>query len=221
MNNVKRAILMAAGAVVAAVAVAGPASASAATQTVRPIIFPVTATTHVLTQAPGNGGIWATESVRRTDTVSGGAPVPASFCGTGATRCFAYSAIVQNHGTFRAYRFALTPNQFHPGRHIRSSVTGRVDWVTSFATFFASTAPHAFFVPPVLLRAVLRRGQLAGGVLPHRDQVQHAAHQLVPGDLQRLDQVRAAALDRLVLERARQPALRRQHPRLLAARKPP
>jgi hypothetical protein len=147
MNNVKRTILMAAGAVVAAVAVAGPASASAATQTVRPIIFPVTATTHVLTQALGNGGIWATESVRRTGTVSGGAPVPASFCGTGATRCFAYSAIVQDHGTFRAYRFALTPNQFHPGRHIRSSVTGRVDGVTSFATFFASTAPHAFFVP--------------------------------------------------------------------------
>ncbi|HYX58890.1 MAG TPA: hypothetical protein VE888_07760, partial [Streptosporangiaceae bacterium] len=52
----------------------------------------------------------------------------------------------QDTGSFRAYRFDLTPNQFIPGRHIRSVVTGRVDGSYSFA-FFASTAPSAFIVP--------------------------------------------------------------------------
>jgi hypothetical protein len=77
MNICKRTIIMAAGAVVAALAVTGPASASTAIQSVR---------------------------------------------------------------------FALTPNQFIPGRHIRSVVTGRVDGAYSLA-FFASTGPNTFIVP--------------------------------------------------------------------------
>ena len=130
----------------AALAVAGPASASTATQSVRSFIFPVKATTTVRTEANGNGGIWATVTVQRTATVSGGAPVLPSQCGPGASRCFAYSAVVKDTGSFRTYRFALTPNQFLPGRHIRSIVTGRVDGSYSFA-FFASTTPNAFIVP--------------------------------------------------------------------------
>ena len=85
MNICKRTIIMAAGAGVAALAVAGPAIASTATQSVRSFIFPVKATTTVRTQAFGNGGVWATVSVQRTATVSGGyrccrstaAPAPA------------------------------------------------------------------------------------------------------------------------------------------------
>lgn len=146
MNICKRTIIMAAGAAVAALAVAGPASASTATQTVRSFVFPVKATTTVRTQANGNGGIWATVTVQRTATVSGGAPVLPFHCGPGASRCFAYSAVVKDTGSFRTYRFALTPNQFIPGRHIRSVVTGRVDGSYSFA-FFASTTPNAFIVP--------------------------------------------------------------------------
>jgi hypothetical protein len=219
MNFCKRTIIMAAVAAVAALAVAGPASASTATQSVRSFIFPVKATTTVRTQANGNGGIWATVTVQRTATVSGGAPVLPSHCGPGASRCFAYSAVVKDTGSFRTYRFALTPNQFIPGRHIRSIVTGRVDGSYSFV-FYASTTPKRVHRPPVLLRAVLRRGRPAEAVLPVRYQVQPGAGHRLPGDLQRLDQVRAAALDRLVDERARQPALRREHPRLLAARKP-
>jgi hypothetical protein len=146
MNFCKRTIIMAAGAAVAARAVAGPASASTATQSVRSFIFPVKATTTVRTQANGNGGIWATVTVQRTATVSGGAPVLPSHCGPGASRCFAYSAVVKDTGSFRTYRFALTPNQFIPGRHIRSIVTGRVDGSYSFV-FFASTTPNAFIVP--------------------------------------------------------------------------
>lgn len=146
MNICKRTIIMAAGAAVAALAVAGPASASTTTQTVRSFIFPVKATTTVRTQANGNGGIWATVAVQRTATVSGGAPVLPFHCGPGASRCFAYSAVVKDTGSFRTYRFALTPNQFIPGRHIRSVVTGRVDGSYSFA-FFASTTPNAFIVP--------------------------------------------------------------------------
>ena len=138
--------------------------------------------------------------MQRTATVSGGIPVLPFDCGPGAIRCFGYSAVVKDTGSFRAYRFALTPNRFIPGRHIRSVVTGRVDGVYSFA-FFASTAPSAFIVP----------GQY---------QVQPVADHRLPGHLQRLDQVRAAALDRLVHEQARQPALGREHHRLLAARKP-
>jgi hypothetical protein len=58
----------------------------------------------------------------------------------------AVAAVVKDTGSFRTYRFALTPNQFIQGRHIRSVVTGRVDGSYSFA-FFASTTPHAFIVP--------------------------------------------------------------------------
>jgi hypothetical protein len=148
MNTCKRTVIMAAGAavVVAALAVAGPASASTATQSVRSFIFPVKATKTVRTQALGNGGVWATVTVHRTATVSGGVPMPPFHCGPSASRCFGYSAVVKDTGSFRAYRFALTPNQFMPGRHIRSVVTGRVDGSYSFA-FFASTAPSAFIVP--------------------------------------------------------------------------
>ena len=53
---------------------------------------------------------------------------------------------MKDTGSFRAYRFALTPNQFIPGRHMRGVVTGRVDGVCSFA-FFASTAPRSSIVP--------------------------------------------------------------------------
>jgi len=114
MNIRKRTIIMAAGAAVAALAVAGPASASTATQTVRSFVFPVKATTTVRTQANGNGGIWATVTVQRTATVSGGAPVLPFHCGPGASRCFAYSAVVKDTGSFRTYRFAPTPKLFFP-----------------------------------------------------------------------------------------------------------
>jgi hypothetical protein len=132
----------------------------------------------------GGGGVWATVSVQRTATVGGGVPVLPFHCGPGASRGFGYSAVVKDIGSFRSYRFALTPNQFISGRHIRSVVTGRVDGSYSFA-FFASTGPKAFIVPPVLLRAVL----------PLRYQVQPGADHRLPGQLRRLDQVRAAALD--------------------------
>jgi hypothetical protein len=105
---------MAAGATVTALAVAGPAGASTATQSVRSFVFPVKATTTVRTQAIGNGGVWATVSVQRTATVSGGVPVLPFHCGPGAIRCFGYSALVKDTGSFRAYRFALTPNQLMP-----------------------------------------------------------------------------------------------------------
>ena len=64
----------------------------------------------------------------------------------GRILCNGYSAVVKDTDSFRAYRFALTPNQFIPGQHIMSVVTGRVDGTYSFA-FFASTAPRSFIVP--------------------------------------------------------------------------
>ena len=42
---------------------------------------------------------------------------------------------MKDTGSFRAHRFALTPSQFIPGRHIRSVVAGRVDGTYSFAFF--------------------------------------------------------------------------------------
>jgi hypothetical protein len=114
MNVCKRTIIMAAGTAMAALAVAGPASASTATQSVRSFIFPVKATTTVRTQAIGNGGVWATVTVQRTATVSGGAPVLPFHCGPGASRCFGYSAVVKDTGSFRAYRLAGWPKLFFP-----------------------------------------------------------------------------------------------------------
>jgi hypothetical protein len=122
------------GAKVAALAVAALASASTATQSVRSFIFPVKTTTTVRAQALGDGGVWATVTVPRTATVTGGIPVLPFHCSPGAIRLVPSVPV------------ALTPNQFIPGRRIRSVVTGRVGGVYSFA-FFARTAPSAFIVP--------------------------------------------------------------------------
>ena len=127
MNICKRTIIMAAGAAVAALAVAGPASASTATQSVRSFTFPVRAATTVRTQAFGNGGVWAIVTAQRTATVSGGVPVLPFHCGPGAIRCFGYSAVVKDTGSFRAFRYQVTYGAWTrcgPQRWIDSSANG-------------------------------------------------------------------------------------------------
>jgi hypothetical protein len=144
MNLVKRALISSAGAAMAVGLLAGTADAA----TAFPPPFPgVTATTHVNTAAGGNGGFWAGVSVTRTATVTGGAPVPAFFCGPTALTCFRYRAALRDRGQFTTFFRALTPNQFRPGRHIRGIVRGRVNGSAAFSTFYASTQPSALNVP--------------------------------------------------------------------------
>jgi hypothetical protein len=148
MNLVKRALVMSAGAAMAAGLLAGTASAASAFPPPFPPPFTtVTATTTVNTLAGGNGGFWAGVRVTRTATVTGGVPVPAWFCGPGAPACFRYRATLGDHGVFTSFFHALTPNQYRPGRHIRGIVHGRVNGSASFTTFFASTVPSALNVP--------------------------------------------------------------------------
>jgi hypothetical protein len=147
MNLVKRALIVSAGAAAAAGLLAGPASAATTGRTFFPPFTVATASTHVTTAAPGNGGFWAGVSVTRTATVSGGTPVPRFLCGPGAFTCFRYRATLQDHGVFQTFFNAFTPNQSHPGRHIRGIVNGRVNGSATFATFFASKIPSRFNVP--------------------------------------------------------------------------
>ena len=102
---------------------------------------------------------------KRTIIMAAGAAVLPFHCGPGAIRCFGYSAVVKDTGSFRAYRFALTPNQFIPGRHHqerRHWPGGRVLLVRVLRQHRTQRVHRA----PVLLRAVLRRGRLAEAVLP-------------------------------------------------------
>ena len=177
MNICKRTIIMAAWAAVAALTVAGPASASTATQSVRSFYFS--------RQGDDDRPYPGLRQRRRLGHRHGAAHRDGQRRGTGA-------AVPLRPGAIRVLLV----------RVLRQHRAQRVHRA------------------PVLLRTVLHYGQLAEAVLPDRYQVQPVADHRLPGHLRRLDQVRAAALDRLVHERARQPALGREHHRLLAARKP-
>ncbi len=146
MNLVKRALIVSAGTAMTVGLLAGTASAATAFPPPPPFTS-ATATTTVTTLAGGNGGFWAGVTVMRTATVTGGVPVPRWFCGPWAPACFRYRATLGDHGLFRTFFRALTPNQSRPGRHIHGIVTGRVNGSATFATFYASGFPHAFNVP--------------------------------------------------------------------------
>ena len=153
MNLLKRITITAAGAAMATGLIAGTASASTHGS------FPgpgTTAMTLILTNnVPGNGGPWAIDSVWRTATVTvaGGFPVSPWHCGWNGwgppPTCYAFTATLHDQGTFRTNRGALTPNQSWPwhGRHIHGVVTGQVNGIASFGTFYATTFPQSFLVP--------------------------------------------------------------------------
>ncbi len=153
MNLLKRITITAAGAALATGLWAGAASAS----TQGPFPVPnATATTFIFSNnVPGNGGVWASDAVWRTATVTfaGGFAVAPWNCGWNGwgspPPCFAFTATLRDQGTFRSYRGALTPNQSWPfrGRHIRGVVSGRVNGTAYFGTFYATTFPRASLVP--------------------------------------------------------------------------
>ena len=148
MNLFKRILMTAAGAAMATGLTAGAAQASTTAASGTFNQWPVTARTWVSTpDVPGNGGVWAGESVLRTATVSGGYPVAPSYCGETWGPCFAYTATVHDQGAFRTYRHALTPNQDRPGRRIYSVVSGNANGNANFGTFYATTRPDANLVP--------------------------------------------------------------------------
>ena len=155
MNLLKRILVTTAGAAMAAGLMAGTADAATTLQPgpVPPVPASVTATAYTWVTnpaVPGNGGTWATDSVLRTATISGGYRVPSSYCGQShglPAACYAYTATLRDKGTFRSYRHALTPNQDRPGRRIFGIVDGSVYGTASFRTFYANATPNASLVP--------------------------------------------------------------------------
>jgi len=154
VNLIKRITITAAGVAMATGVMAGAANASTH------FPFPVpraTATTFIVSNnVPGGGGPWATSQVWRTATVTfaGGLPVAPWHCGWNGgglhptPACFAFTATLHDHGTFRTDRHALTPNQFpRPGQRIRGQVSGNVNGTAVFGTFYATTFPRGFLVP--------------------------------------------------------------------------
>ena len=102
---------------------------------------------HNVGTVPGYSGNWASSTVTRIATLSGGQTVPAADCGLSAGACYAYNATVRDTGQFRAFKGALTPSQVHPGTRIKSSVTGAVTGLTKFATFYSPVQANAKLVP--------------------------------------------------------------------------
>jgi hypothetical protein len=136
-------------AVAAAAAVgltAGVAGAATGTGADRERTSAVTRINNV-NSVPGVSGNWASSQVLRFATVSGGGAAPLADCGIATGSCYSFTASVRDYGAFEATSGALTPNQVVPGKLIRSSVGGSVRGSASFATFFATSLPHARLVP--------------------------------------------------------------------------
>jgi hypothetical protein len=96
---------------------------------------------------PGYSGDWASSTVTRVATLHGGQAVAPSNCGLSSGNCYAYTATVTDSGQFHAFKGALTPNQVHPGTHIKSSVNGSVTGSTNFGTFYSPVLAKASLVP--------------------------------------------------------------------------
>jgi hypothetical protein len=154
VNLLKRITVTAAGVAMATGLMAGAASAS--TSTPRPLPS-VTAVTFIFSNnVPGNGGVWASDRVWRTATVTfAGFAVAPWHCGWKGPAsgppppCFAFTATLHDKGKFVSHRGALTPNQSWPwrGHHIHGVVVGHVSGNASFGPFFATTPPRASLVP--------------------------------------------------------------------------
>jgi hypothetical protein len=148
MNMLKRILVTAAGVAMATGLMAGVANASTTMSPWPGPPWSTTAWTWVPNlSVPGHGGAWASETVLRTATVSGGYPVPSRRCGEATGPCFGYTATLRDDGSFRTYRHALTPNQDRRGQRITSVVTGDVSANVSFSTFYATARPSASLVP--------------------------------------------------------------------------
>jgi hypothetical protein len=109
---------------------------------------PVIAVTQVTNQGTvtGYGGNWASDSITRTATVSGGTAVAPSYCGHTTGPCYSYTAQVLDLGSFTATSGALTPNQVTPGKTIKSAVRGYLSGYAPFS-FYATGTPEASLVP--------------------------------------------------------------------------
>lgn len=94
----------------------------------------------------GSNGNWAYDGISRMLFLYGGRPVTPSDCGAAAVKCFAFTGLVDDSGTFRTIRGAYTPNQDVPGLKIRGQVSGSLRGSARFA-FDASAMPDAALVP--------------------------------------------------------------------------
>ena len=147
MHLTKQVIVATAAAAAAMTLMAGAANASAI-DSPWGHGSPVVAVTHVTNDGtvPGYGGSWASDSITRTATVSGGTAVAPSYCGDTTGSCYSYTAQVLDLGSFTATSGALTPNQVTPGKTIKSAVWGYVSGYAPFS-FYATGTPDASLVP--------------------------------------------------------------------------
>lgn len=153
------------GGIVAGTAVIGgsfvalASTASAAT--------PVTAITH-LTQRPDSGysgNNWALDNLTRTATITGGATVADSLCGTPMpASCFTYNISISDTGTAFATTGAISPGS--QAVAIKGSPSAAVTGTMS-GTFYASGAsPDATLVPGALAGASVSSGDWAKQFFP-------------------------------------------------------
>lgn len=161
MKTTKKIIggIVASTAVIGGSFVAMASAASAAT--------PVTAVTH-LTQRPDSGysgNDWALDNLTRTATITGGATVADSLCGTPMpASCFTYNISISDTGVAYATTGAISPGA--QAIAIKGTPQAAVSGTMS-GTFYASSAsPDATLVPGALAGASVSSGDWAKQFFP-------------------------------------------------------
>jgi hypothetical protein len=108
-------------------------------------VLSVKAVTHLSNRPDsGNTANWATDAITRTATVTRQARVPASNCGTAAIRCWFYTGLIGDTGSFATDPGAPSPNA---GTAIQGTVTGTVKGVDHFEFYSDAARPQAALVP--------------------------------------------------------------------------
>ncbi|MBO0809046.1 MAG: hypothetical protein J2P32_12185 [Actinobacteria bacterium] len=136
--------LLAAAAVPAVLPLLAAGAASASPQ--HHHYYHLTARTFMVNRTDnGHGPVqpWANDNFVRTLTLT-----PASNVNCVAGHPYAYTARLDDRGTFTTIPGAYTPNQsLHPGQHIWGVVHGQVRGFGEFATFCASNPANMWLVP--------------------------------------------------------------------------
>lgn len=140
-------------AAIAGAAIVPALVASAASASPRPVPHShgLTAVTRMINRDDSGGnGNWAKDDFTRTLAITEvPGTVPLTDCSATATTCYAFTASLNDQGTFRTIPGAYTPNQggTNAGDTIRGVVSGQMQGSGDFATFYATSLPNMHLVP--------------------------------------------------------------------------
>jgi hypothetical protein len=95
-----------------------------------------------------DGTVWAKDTLTRTVTVNRQSAAEADKCGTGAVKCFFYTATLKDNGTFATVADAHSPNT--PNTPINGQLSGTIDGVYELEFYASSGAPDPSLVDKIV-----------------------------------------------------------------------